>query len=630
MSAPVDAPDLFIHSPLAMFYLDAQTLRFLDVNDAAINLYGWGHDEFVAMSMEKLLSPAEVADFQNHIRRLHDPLASADGKGATWRHDTKEQERVLVVEVVLQRVRLNGRAALHATVIDRSVETHAEEENRELADVLNRAADAIIVCDFEREVLFWNEGAERTYGWSAEEVLGRKVDEILGMTNDMVLGCMSGLMVKGEWRGQLSHLSKKGVPKLVEGRWTLARDEGGQPKSMLLIHTDITESKKMEIQFLRTQRLESLGSLASGIAHDLNNILSPIMMATGILKDSLDEDARKMLQIIEDSAVRGAGIVKQVLTFARGVEGERVMLQPKHLVSEMTKVMVQTFPKNVDIQTHFAKEPWMVNGDATQIHQVLLNLCVNARDAMEERGGALRVTCSNEEVDADLALLNPDAQVGPHVCFSVADTGSGISREVMKKIYDPFFTTKEQGKGTGLGLATVIGIVKSHKGFLLLESEVGMGTTFRVYIPADREAKVEKKKKVTAAELRGNGEQLLIVDDEATIREALVATLSANGYTCFTAEDGTDALALYFERKQTIALVITDLHMAMMDGITLARSIRRVSPEAKIVVSSGHIDKESQTALNGLAVQSILEKPYTAEKLLRCVKAVLHPESAVA
>ena len=180
-----------------------------------------------------------------------------------------------------------------------------------------------------------------------------------------------------------------------------------------------------------------------------------------------------------------------------------------------------------------------------------------------------------------------------------------------------------------MGLATVIGIIKSHKGFLLLDSELGVGTTFRVYIPADREAKAEKKRAVNTAELRGQGEQLLIVDDEATIREAVVATLSANGYTCFTAEDGTDALALYFERKQAIALVITDLHMGMMDGIALTRSIRRVSPEAKIVISSGHIDKESQTALNSIGVQDILEKPYTAEKLLRCVKAILHPKLQV-
>ena len=629
VSVSADATDLFTYSPLAMFYLDTQTLRFLDVNDAAISLYGWSHEEFVAMSMEKLLSPGDVAAFQNYCRRVLDPLASGDGQRAAWRHDTKGQQTVLVVEVALQSVQMNGRAVLHATIIDRSVEVHSEEENRELADVLNRAADAIIICDFEREVLFWNEGAERAYGWSADEAVGRKVDEILGMTNDMILGCMSGLMVKGEWRGQLSHLCKKGTPALMESRWTLARDEQGQPKSMLLINTDITESRKMEMQFLRTQRLESLGTLASGIAHDLNNILSPIMMATGILKDSLGADERKMLEIIEDSAVRGAGIVKQVLTFARGVEGERVMLQPKHLISEMAKVMVQTFPKNVDIQTNFAKEPWMVNGDATQIHQVLLNLCVNARDAMGEKGGALRVSCANVEVDADLSLLNPDAKVGPHVCFSVADTGSGMTKEVMKKIFDPFFTTKEQGKGTGLGLATVIGIIKSHKGFLLLDSELGVGTTFRVYIPADREAKAEKKRAVNTAELRGQGEQLLIVDDEATIREAVVATLSANGYTCFTAEDGTDALALYFERKQAIALVITDLHMGMMDGIALTRSIRRVSPEAKIVISSGHIDKESQTALNSIGVQDILEKPYTAEKLLRCVKAILHPKLQV-
>jgi CheY-like chemotaxis protein len=300
-----------------------------------------------------------------------------------------------------------------------------------------------------------------------------------------------------------------------------------------------------------------------------------------------------------------------------------VPLQPKHLVSEMAKVMIQTFPKNLDIQTSLASELWMITGDPTQLHQVLLNLCVNARDAMSDKGGSLRVGCENVEVDEHLAATNPGAQLGPHVCLSVTDTGCGMTPEVMEKIFDPFFTTKEQGKGTGLGMATVIGIVKGHKGFITIQSQVGNGTTFKVFLPANREAKTTEKKKEDAASLRGRGELILVVDDEAPVREAIVSTLEAHGYRCYTAEDGTDALALYFERRAQISVVVTDLHMGVMDGINLTRSIRKVSLDAKIIVSSGHIHKENQAILQGLGVTTFLEKPYSAEKLLRSIRALL-------
>jgi CheY-like chemotaxis protein len=289
----------------------------------------------------------------------------------------------------------------------------------------------------------------------------------------------------------------------------------------------------------------------------------------------------------------------------------------------MVKVMNQTFPKNIDIKTHFAPELWTVQGDATQLHQVLLNLCVNARDAMSPNGGTLKVSCENIEVDQQLAGMNPGASLGPHVCFSVTDTGSGMTPEVMEKIFNPFFTTKEQGKGTGLGLATVIGIVKGHKGFLALQSEVGVGTTFKVCVPANCDANAEEIRDETLVDLNGHGELVLVVDDEAPIREVIVGTLEAHNYRCYTAEDGQDALALYFERRGAINLVITDLRMGLMDGIALTRSVRKLTPEARIVVSSGHIQKDCQTTLESLGVSIFLEKPYSAEKLLRCVKQAL-------
>lgn len=556
-----------------MWIFESSSLRFLAVNNAAVTRYGWTREEFHQITADQVRPEADVASFLEYRRKVEFGVESGLKANRNWRHLTKSGE-IVAVDTAWQMVDFDGKKAIMVTIIDCSEARRTEEEVRELVNVLDLATDAIVVCDLEREILFWNQGAAKLYGWTADEALGKKVHDLFHLDSETVLKCMSGLLSKGGWSGQVKHQCKDSGTALVNSRWTLVRDEDNdEPKSILLINTDITETKKLESQFLRAQRLDSLGTLASGIAHDLNNILSPILMATGMLRgSSLDEDGQKMLQIIESSAERGAGIVKQVLTFARGAEGDRVSLNPKHLVSDMAKVMFQTFPKHLDIQTNITADLWSVTGDPTQLHQVLLNLCVNARDAMGEKNGTLRIGCENVEVDEHVASTNPGAQLGPHVCLSVTDTGTGMTPEVMEKIFDPFFTTKEQGKGTGLGMATVIGIVKGHKGFITIQSQVGHGTTFKVFVPAIRDARsAPEKKEVDASVLRGNGELVLVVDDEAPVREAIVSTLEANGYRCYTAEDGTDALALYFERKAQIAIVVTDLHMGIMDGINLVR-----------------------------------------------------------
>jgi two-component system, cell cycle sensor histidine kinase and response regulator CckA len=622
-ASPLRLLAFFEHSPLPMWIFDPDRQQFLAVNDAAVRYSGWSRHEFLGMTLAEVLPGAMSPGFQSTLREAR--IGSSGTKNAPDLQHLTKSGRTLRIEFVWHAFEYEGRRAIHITIIDRTAQYETAEENRDLAEVLNLASDAIVVCDLEHKVSFWNQGAVKLYGWSAEEAMGRNVNEIFKIDADVVRQCTQALSEAGEWQGQMNHARKQGPIAIVNSRWTLARNESSkQPKCILLINSDITETKKLESQFLRAQRLDSLGTLASGIAHDLNNILSPILMASGILSQSkLSEDESKMLAIIEGSAERGAGIVKQVLTFARGADGERVPLQTKHIVTEMAKVMVQTFPKNLDIQTNFPRDLWMVTGDATQIHQILLNLCVNARDAIGDNAGTIRVECKNVEIDQQTARANPGAQSGPHVCISVKDTGAGMSPDVMEKIFDPFFTTKEQGKGTGLGLATVLGIVKGHKGFVTLQSQVGVGTTFRVFLPANTDAADTAEAETDPSSIRGRGETLLVVDDEAAVREALVTTLHANGYHCYTAEDGTDALALFFERRDNISAIITDLHMGIMDGIALVRSLRKVAPETRVIVSSGHISDEKRVVLKGLGVESILEKPYSAEKLLRSVHDIL-------
>ncbi len=606
---------LFHQHPLPMWVVDANSLAFIVVNDAAVRKYGYSREEFLAMTMDQIATPVEDAGGA--------PMDDAHGASTAWRHTTKDGT-CLFVESTWHEIPFAGRDAVLVLTLDRTEQRRAEARNREQANLLNLARDAIIVRDLDNVVLFWNQGAERLYGWTSQEMIGAKTLDTF--VKDRDYEAEIELLKTGFWTGQLSHQSKDGRPIIVNSRWTLVRDDDGKPKSVLVINTDVTETKKLESQFLRAQRLEGIGTLASGIAHDLNNILSPILMSCGILrKEFEDEDTLKMLSIIEGSAERGAGIVKQVLTFARGVEGERVLLQLKHLVSELAKVMAQTFPRNIDIQTHFPADLWTVMGDATQLHQVLLNLCVNARDAMPQ-GGSIRLNAENVNIDQHFASMNPGAQLGPHVVLRASDTGSGMSPETMEKIFDPFFTTKEVGKGTGLGLATVIGIVKSHGGFLTVQSELGVGTTFSVFLPASHEKSGDAAKEEEPI-APGNGELVLVVDDEPPIREALVRTLTANNYRVYTAEDGSDALALYFQRRTEISMVITDISMGQMDGVQLVRSLRKVDPKVRVIVSSGHLQKENVVVLEGLGVKAFLDKPYTADKLLRAVQRVLKVES---
>lgn len=611
---------LFHQHPLPMWVVDATSLAFIVVNDAAVKKYGYSRNEFLGMTMDQIAEPEESAA-GNGGGDL------ADSASAYWRHKRKDGS-TLYVESTWHEIPFAGRDSVLVLTVDRTEQRRADARNRQQANLLNLASDAIMVRDLDNRVLFWNHGAERLYGWNSDEMVGSSSIDTYAKVRQYEAEIE--LLKNGFWFGQLQHQHKDGHDIIVNSRWTLVRDDDGNPKSVLVIDTDVTETKKLESQFLRAQRLEGIGTLASGIAHDLNNILSPILMSCGILRREFDdEDTVKMLNIIEGSAERGAGIVKQVLTFARGVEGDRVLLQLKHLVSELAKVMAQTFPRNIDIQTNFPPDLWPVLGDATQLHQVLLNLCVNARDAMP-KGGGITLSAENVDIDQHFASMNPGAQLGPHVVLRSSDTGTGMPPEVMEKIFDPFFTTKEVGKGTGLGLATVIGIVKSHGGFLTVQSEVGVGTTFSVFLPASQDADANAGAKEEAPITPGKGELVLVVDDEPPIREALVRTLTSNGYRAYTAEDGSDALALYFQRRKEINLVITDIAMAQMDGVALVRALRKLDPGVRVIVSSGHFQKENMVVLEGLGVKTFLDKPYTAEKLLRSVNQALAPAPAPA
>lgn len=408
----------------------------------------------------------------------------------------------------------------------------------------------------------------------------------------------------------------------VSASGTLICDETGKVLRASGIARDITEQKKAEERFLRTQRLESIGTLASGVAHDLNNVLVPILMAAPLLRDDMpEEDREKLVALLESSAERGASIVRQVLTFARGTDGNRLLLQPVYLLEEVAKIAERTFPKSIVLRTHYKEAIRTLEADPTQLHQVLLNLCVNARDAMPD-GGTLTVSAENFDIDDHYASMTPGAKAGPHVLLQVTDTGSGIPRHVMDKIFDPFFTTKEVGKGTGLGLSTALGIVRSHGGFVSVISEPGR-TVFKVFLPAMGEADSSIDTPSGDAIPRGNGQTILIVDDEPFFCEVADAVLTKHGYKTLVAQDGIEALAIFAQHHGTINVVLTDIVMPFMDGLTLARTIRKMEPNVKVLLSTGRDEDCHKAEIAALHLNGCLPKPYTGATLLTALSQVL-------
>ncbi len=498
----------------------------------------------------------------------------------------------------------------------------AERKILQQASLIDLAQDAILVRDLGHWITSWNKSAERLFGWTAEEIKGHQVTELLYRDTAVFDAAQAELLEKGSWSGELRHLTKRGTEVLVSSRWTLVRDADNHPSAVLAINTDLTEQKKLEAQFLRSQRMESIGTLAGGVAHDLNNILAPIMMSAPLLRQGLGPRETEMLiSNIETSAQRGADIVKQLLAFARGMEGESVVVNLRHLVDEMTKIVRETFPKNITVQSKNSRDLWPIIGDPTHLHQVLLNLCINARDA-QSNGGSINILSENITIDTHYATFDAAAKPGPYVVLRVSDTGTGIPADILEKIFDPFFTTKAHGQGTGLGLSTVLGIAKSHNGFLKVTSEVGKGTTFSCFFPATPDAKLEPRaeKKPLA---RGQGETILIVDDEASILTAASKLLESSGYRVLTSGNGVEALALFAQHKTTINLVLTDVMMPIMDGPAMMRVLKKLEPNIKVIATSGMDQDAKFEELKALGMKAFLSKPYTAEKILTTLRTVL-------
>ncbi len=521
----------------------------------------------------------------------------------------------------------NGDGTLRSVLLvsrDVTVRRDAEARLQEQASLLDRARDAIIATDLDHRIAYWNTSAERLYGWKAADVFGQRLDQVgLGFDPTRFATASAQLLATGEWRGDFRLRTRTGETVLVESTWSLVVEPDGKPRSILAIDTDVTERKKLETQLLRAQRMESIGTLAGGVAHDLNNVLTPILLAIELLAaKATSEEDRQLIEKTKASASHGAALVQQLLAFARGGDAKRTRLNPAAALADVQPLIRQSLPANIQLTVNSTPWAWPIQADTTQFKQVLVNLCINARDALPT-GGKILVVVTNLDVSAALAKANPGAESGPYVRISLSDTGLGIPADIIDHIFDPFFTTKVAGKGTGLGLSMVAGILKNHGGFVQVESEVGKGTTFHLYYPAIVEARSPIAPD-PAPPPRGEGEAILLIDDEPVVRDTLQLLLQRGGYRIIPAADGRSGLAEFERHHAEIALVITDMMLPDQIGTEVVRALRERKPNIPVIAISGMMGSGHFDSL--LKIQPRVEclaKPLMPATLLSAVRRAI-------
>lgn len=609
-------------------------------------------EEYLLSRIEFVLTqPVEAAEEQYAISAKPNGGNQTQGLGpgrqqilnlllATYENSVQQNIELYKTKRDLQRLneRLEERVAQRtASLVQEINERKAAEAqraklSRDMELLLQSTGEGIIGVDLDGRCTVVNKAAAKMLGYSASEIVGQEIHQIVCLSHTKgpnspreespIFGCLNS--------GQSCHSHDEMFCRRDKTPFPVAYTchpilESGEIKGAVVVFSDITEQKELEGKILRNQRLESLGTLAGGIAHDLNNVLAPILLSLQILRMRFnDPEDERILASLEASAQRGADMVKQILTFARGVQGERVSLQIGHVVTELSKILKRTFPKSIQIQTVLQPELWPVHGDSTQMHQVLMNLSVNARDAMP-KGGTLRLQASNIQVDKTFASMHGKASPGPYVLIKVTDTGTGIPAHVRERMFEPFFTTKALEKGTGLGLSTARSIVESHHGFMTISTAEGKGTEFSIYLPGDPSASTEEVRSDQGALPTGSGELILVIDDEAAILNIAKQTLEMFGYEVLTATNGAEAIALFGQNRHKVRLLLTDMRMPIMDGRSVVQAILSIDPTVKVIVASGMESKVNPEEVVGMHRDAFLQKPYTAERLVKTVHQVLQP-----
>jgi len=627
--AAVDASDvgyrlLFESNPNPMWIYDAETLAFLAVNDAAVDAYGWSREEFLPLTIADIRVPEEV-------ERLHSLLASEpDARGlrhaGVWRHRRKDGGE-LDVEIRSHDYVFEGRKARVVTSLDVTERLAAEQALRRseerYRELFENASDLITTVDLDGRLTDVNEAFVRTLGYPREELIGKRLEELVPPESREILLKARARKLEGAETTIYEHelVTRDGERIQVEVASRLIERDGTVVGTEAICR-NITERCRLEHELRQAQRLEAIGRLAGGIAHDFNNLLTVIAGYTETLLLGKRVEEEPELEQIADAARRATVLTRQLLAFSR-----RQVLQPRvidlnEVVAGVTPMLTRLIGEDVELHTRLAEGLDPIRADPSQLEQVLVNLSVNARDAMPH-GGRLVITTANVELDEEHVARHGEASTGPHVLLSVGDTGTGMDAETLAHAFEPFFTTKAVGSGTGLGLATVYGIVKQSGGSVWVYSEPGQGTTVKVYLPRSESRILEEAVRPAAPTGTGGCETILLAEDEESLRRLTARMLATQGYEVIAAETATEAVRIAEERGLEVDLLLTDLIMPELSGGELAKRVRTVAPGVRVLFMSGYAD-DVMTSKGALEPGApFLGKPFSARDLAVKVREAL-------
>ncbi len=617
--------NLFESVPTPLYVVDAETLQFLAVNTAAVDHYGYRREEFLAMTLRDIRPPEDVPRLETTVREMGD----RPQPHGLWRHFLKDGTPI-TVEVVAHTLTFNGRPAVLTLATDVTARDHAavalrrsEERYRRL---IQEAPYGIELTGIDGWILDANPALARMLGYAnPDELIGRSILDVYVDAAERETSLRDVLATGTARRDSIQWRRRDGRVIAVRFSARLVHDsERGDPYIETMVE-DVTERLLLEAQVHQSQKMEAIGQLAGGIAHDFNNLLTVILTTTELLLDSeaADGPLHAELQDVYRSAQRGADLTRQLLAFSRRQVLSIHPMSVNQLIGGVERLLRRVLGEDIELRVAPAAASDIVRADAGQLEQVLMNLAVNARDAMPN-GGKLTIATTQVDLSEEVREQQVAMPAGPYVMITVSDTGEGMPPEVKEHVFEPFFTTKGRDKGTGLGLATVYGIVKQLSGFVWVYSEVGQGTSFKIYLP-----RVEDAPRAPAApgarrtELDGI-ETVLLAEDEPGIRSLLTRVLSSRGYTVLAAASGEEALAHATAHAEPIQLLVTDVVMAGMSGPTLALAVAERHPEARVLFVSGYTDEA--VVARGLAAGkvSFLQKPFTHNVFLLKVRDVLN------
>ncbi len=646
-------PDLVI-SDLLMPVMDGYTLLRRWRSDAQLSgipfivytaTYTDPEDERLALNLGAdafILKPSEPDVFLSRIGEVLERVktAAAEGGGGIRGEGKPEDPQLFKVysealirkleEKTFQLEETNCRLEEdieERKTIERSLR-ESEERFRQLAENIN---EVFWMSDpGKSEILYVSPAYEDIWGRSCDSLYQAPrewIEAIHPDDRDIVERAALTGQMDGTYEETYRIIRPDGAIRWIHDKAFPVSDKNGQVCRIVGTAVDITATKQLEQQFLRAQRMESIGMLAGGVAHDLNNLLSPIVMGVDLLSQVADNpQTRPIIDTIRQSARRGSDLVKQILSFARGADGSRVVVQVAALLGEVESIVSNSFPKSIQLQKHLDGGLWPVLGDPTELNQVFLNLCVNARDAMPD-GGTLAFSVRNVDVDEGWDAVGGKVKPGQYVVVDIVDSGTGMSEDIVQRIFEPFYSTKPLDQGTGLGLSSVLGIVRGHGGFVSVDSGVGKGTTFRVFLPALADVMYDVDHPSLAFDPDslpvGKGECILIVDDEVSILSMMRQTLDSFGYRVVFAENGAQAVALYVANRKDVVLVLVDMEMPVMDGPACIAMLQKLDSDVRIVAVSGLGSHDDMGKIEELGIRHFLAKPYTADELLTMLRTVL-------